>query len=129
MKAQPGASCVFAKGAAATKITAEPATTTSASRRSRLPAGSVDTKIGRSSVSSRAMQLPSCRSSCRQAAAFEQRPHLACGHGTREVITLRLAAAVRLEKFELLDRLHALSGHVEHQLLRDRDDRADDRRV
>ena len=36
---------------------------------------------------------------------------------------------MRLEKFELLDRLHAFCGHVEHQLLRDRDDRADDRRV
>src|SRR5947209_3847468 len=124
MKAQTGVSGTFANGAAATKIAAEAATTTSARRRSRPPAGSVDRNIGRSSVSSRAMQLPSCCSSCRQAAAFEQRPHLARGRGTREVITLRLAAAVGFEKFELLDRLHALGGHVEHQRLRDHDDRA-----
>jgi hypothetical protein len=70
-----------------------------------------------------------CFSDDRQGTAFQKRSHLAGGNRAGEIISLRFVATLGLEESRLLGGFHAFGGHLEQQLVSDRDDGAYDRRI
>src|SRR2546423_3148228 len=102
------------------KITLDAITTPAASRRSRRCAGSVDRNMALGSTRWGGISLLRDR----KRAALEQGNHLSSRHRPGEVVTLRFTAAVQSEELGVLRGFDAFGGHIEHQLLRNDDERA-----